>query len=415
MLLSSGSKRCAVSLLRKKREGMLATQLRISTGRQYLTHFNLVMAICAAVTFTAGKPCAADDDLALPDVLTSVEAYAHRVQDVRFDYVVTTRFQDAKQPAQTEKFEIAWDQLGRQYVKMTSDGSTKTVTWDGKTQKSLVEGGPGASFRTSNKPPSAMEFENNPINSAVRFLGPDTLPRIRKLKSELLRVEAQAADRLYVVRFELWPAAAGKGENTTTLSFSSTHGFAPVKRVVVYNGATWSETTVPELAEVSPGIWMPLKVVCKATPGEGQKSVAEAVVDRKSYAVNTNLPKETFDINTQAPDVSGEMNPAEDRAAPKPAAPVAMRILYAGHPGSAREKDFVEFLGKHFTQVQTGDLATFGDKSADGFAVAILDYDGDGFKAPHPNLSQNYARATVTVGVAGAFIGNQLRLKTGYE
>jgi type II secretory pathway pseudopilin PulG len=103
---------------------------------------------------------------------------------------------------------------------------------------------------------------------------------------------------------------------------------------------------------------------------------------------------------------------------PAPPAKIAMRILYAGHPGSAREKDFVEFLGKYFTQVQTGDLATFDDKSADGFDVAILDYDGDGVEAlhaPRPKLSQNYAHATVTVGVAGGLIGNQLRLKTGYE
>ena len=95
-----------------------------------------------------------------------------------------------------------------------------------------------------------------------------------------------------------------------------------------------------------------------------------------------------------------------------------MRVLYAGHPDSAREKDFVEFLGKYFTQVQAGDLATFSDKSANGFDVAILDYDGDGVEAlhaPRPKLSQNYAHATVTVGVAGGLIGNQLRLKTGYE
>lgn len=83
-----------------------------------------------------------------------------------------------------------------------------------------------------------------------------------------------------------------------------------------------------------------------------------------------------------------------------------------------REKDFAEFLGKYFTQVQTGDLATFGDRSADGFDVAILDYDGDGmdaFHAPRPKLSQNYTHATVTVGVIGGLLGSQLRLKTGYE
>lgn len=103
-------------------------------------------------------------------------------------------------------------------------------------------------------------------------------------------------------------------------------------------------------------------------------------------------------------------------AAGQPAASekIALRIFYAGHPGSEREKDFVEFLGKYFTQVTPGDLASFTDKSAQGSDVAILDYDGDGFKAPRPNLTRNYSRATVTVGVVGAFIGDQLSLKTGY-
>jgi len=107
-----------------------------------------------------------------------------------------------------------------------------------------------------------------------------------------------------------------------------------------------------------------------------------------------------------------------EQGPPAPTAKIAMRVLYAGHPDSAREKDFVEFLGKYFTQVRTGDLATFSDKSAKGFDVTILDYDGDGtaaFKFPRPKLSLNYARATVTVGVAGALICSQLRLKTGYE
>jgi len=107
-----------------------------------------------------------------------------------------------------------------------------------------------------------------------------------------------------------------------------------------------------------------------------------------------------------------------EQGPPAPPAKIAMRILYAGHPGSDREKDFVEFLSKYFTQVETGDLATFSDRSADRFDVAILDYDGDGmdaFKFPRPKLSQNYAHATVTVGVAGGLIGSQLRLKTGYE
>jgi len=107
-----------------------------------------------------------------------------------------------------------------------------------------------------------------------------------------------------------------------------------------------------------------------------------------------------------------------EQGPPAPRTKIAMRILYAGRPGSDREKDFAGFLGKYFMQVETGDLATFSDPSANGFDVAILDYDGDGkdaFKFPRPKLSQNYARATVTVGVAGGMICSQLRLKTGYE
>jgi hypothetical protein len=98
-----------------------------------------------------------------------------------------------------------------------------------------------------------------------------------------------------------------------------------------------------------------------------------------------------------------------------PAEKIAVKVLYAGHPGSAREKEFLTFLRKYFTEVQTGDLAKFTGSSADAFDVAILDYDGDGFRAPRPSLSPDYARATVAVGVAGAMIGSRLRLKTGYE
>ncbi len=103
---------------------------------------------------------------------------------------------------------------------------------------------------------------------------------------------------------------------------------------------------------------------------------------------------------------------AADEAGPSDK--IDLRILYAGHPGSAREKDFVDFLTEHFKKVKTGDLRTFTGQNTAGSDVIILDYDGDGFKAPRPELSRNYARATVTVGVIGAFICGGLRLKPGY-
>jgi len=93
---------------------------------------------------------------------------------------------------------------------------------------------------------------------------------------------------------------------------------------------------------------------------------------------------------------------------------IDLRILYAGHPDSAREKDFVQFLKEHFVGVATGDLAGFKEKHAKGFDVIILDYDGDGSKAPRPRLSSEYTRPTVTVGVAGALICGSVSLKTGY-
>lgn len=91
-----------------------------------------------------------------------------------------------------------------------------------------------------------------------------------------------------------------------------------------------------------------------------------------------------------------------------------LRILYAGHPGSPREKDFVGFLRAHFAVVETGDLAAFNGSQSDGFDVTLLDYDGDGFKAPRPRLPEGFSRPILTIGVPGGLMCSQWRLKTGY-
>ncbi len=93
---------------------------------------------------------------------------------------------------------------------------------------------------------------------------------------------------------------------------------------------------------------------------------------------------------------------------------IGLRVLYAGHPGSAREKDFIEFLEEHFVKVGKGDLAKFEEEQAKDFDVVILDYDGGGFKSPRPRIDRGYTRSTVTVGVTGAFICGNLGLKTDY-
>jgi hypothetical protein len=93
---------------------------------------------------------------------------------------------------------------------------------------------------------------------------------------------------------------------------------------------------------------------------------------------------------------------------------IGLRILYAGLPNTDRAKDFADFLKKHFRQVETTDYNTFTGSHTADFDVAIIDHDGLDTRAPLPEISRQYARATVTVGVPGADLCSRLSLKTGY-
>ncbi|MFC1761162.1 hypothetical protein ACFL6U_03680 [Planctomycetota bacterium] len=92
----------------------------------------------------------------------------------------------------------------------------------------------------------------------------------------------------------------------------------------------------------------------------------------------------------------------------------SLRILYAGNPGSSREENFVGFLSKHFDTVGTCNLAAFKESDSDDYDLTIMDYDGDGFKAPRPRITQSYTKPVITMGVPGAFICGSLDLKLGY-
>ena len=93
---------------------------------------------------------------------------------------------------------------------------------------------------------------------------------------------------------------------------------------------------------------------------------------------------------------------------------IGLRILYAGLQKTDRAKDFVKFLKRHFQQVETTDYNTFTGSHTADFDVAIVDHDGADTRAPRLRISRQYARATVTVGVPGAFLCSGLSLKTGY-
>jgi hypothetical protein len=112
--------------------------------------------------------------------------------------------------------------------------------------------------------------------------------------------------------------------------------------------------------------------------------------------------------------LAGAASSALSQTTPAAAELGKLRILYAGHPDSDREKDFVQFLGTHFATVKTADLAAFKEKDAEGFDVTILDYDGDGFKAPRPNISLGFSKPLLTVGVPGGLMCSGWRLKLGY-
>ncbi len=105
---------------------------------------------------------------------------------------------------------------------------------------------------------------------------------------------------------------------------------------------------------------------------------------------------------------------AENEVRALPGGAIDLKVLYAGRPGSDRQKDFVAFLSKHFAQVTTGDLAEFNGSQAEAVDVVIFDYDGKSSEAPMPDISDDYSAPTITLGVVGANISSELGLATGY-
>jgi len=99
---------------------------------------------------------------------------------------------------------------------------------------------------------------------------------------------------------------------------------------------------------------------------------------------------------------------------------IPLRILYVGLPNTERQKDFVSFLSKNFTEVKTADLYTFKEEQTKDSDVVILDKDGIqwGSRGGKPlrdlQISAQYSRPTLSLGIPGAFWTDRVRLKTGY-
>lgn len=93
---------------------------------------------------------------------------------------------------------------------------------------------------------------------------------------------------------------------------------------------------------------------------------------------------------------------------------IPLRVLYVGLPGTERQKDFVTFLAKHFKQVETADYNTFEEKQTKNCDVAIFDKDGLEWKPLNIRVSSRYSRATMSLGVPGAFWVRSVSRKMGY-
>jgi hypothetical protein len=116
----------------------------------------------------------------------------------------------------------------------------------------------------------------------------------------------------------------------------------------------------------------------------------------------------------KATDQAGPTGVNPQSATANPQLNRSLKILYAGRPGSNREKDFVGFLKKYFDVVQTGNVETFKEVDTQGFDVTLLDWDWNATNGPRPRVSPSFSRPVVTLGVPGGFMCQRWGLKTGY-
>jgi hypothetical protein len=98
---------------------------------------------------------------------------------------------------------------------------------------------------------------------------------------------------------------------------------------------------------------------------------------------------------------------------------LGLRVIFFGYPGTSREKDFVEFLGRHFAKVGRGELEQFQERQAEGYDVVILDYGelkvvNNHIQFPKNLVTSRFSRPTVTIGATGALVSDRLGLRTGY-
>jgi len=90
---------------------------------------------------------------------------------------------------------------------------------------------------------------------------------------------------------------------------------------------------------------------------------------------------------------------------------LAIKVLFAGDPGTARTRDFLTFLRQHFTQVRFAEIEKHTHDASTGHDVIILD---SANRTKVPGLSRDDGRPTILIGTFGGYLGSRWRLRTNW-
>jgi hypothetical protein len=111
------------------------------------------------------------------------------------------------------------------------------------------------------------------------------------------------------------------------------------------------------------------------------------------------------------------------------AEPISLKVLYAGNANSDRAKDFVSFLEKHFAKVGAADFGKFREADAKDYDVVLFDWTsiyprnkegkidnsaGNITMPPAPQLSPDFAKATILIGAAGGQVAGTRQIKINW-
>jgi hypothetical protein len=93
-----------------------------------------------------------------------------------------------------------------------------------------------------------------------------------------------------------------------------------------------------------------------------------------------------------------------------------LRVLYVGQPDTARERTFLAFLAKHFTEVRSAPVTDIGQLVLDGVDVVLVDGEPlKGVQPPRELSADALPLPTVLMGGIGGKVSDAIGLKLGWQ